>query len=559
MESSYLPEALDAPADMLSQLTQLYAENIGLQSKLHLLECQLNTEHDTLKRMQDIDPSLPISLLASILAIARRKQEDNTSLASSQGLHKDALERLDCIRDREDWLMAAASASDGPTFFGHSRRWQSLRTERAKAEGELRSRIQHITLIRERLAKLEVLEKQAWGALTINANRPRTSRSSNRPTSRKSGSVSTIGSNALTPITVNRNTPDSSMTENGNPSSIDSANLPEIPDSPTIAGFSTSAQQPPVATLSSQTLRNQTLPIISEPVRSNTPRIPQSTLAPFSAMVAQSRKSTTSSMLTSTYSHSSIADTASGPLTPFTSYSDLPGTHNYSENSTSRPSERDPSKRHGPRTSPPPPPPPPSSSKRYEAGRAPKTERPDHTHIAGKDQASNMFEFTPFNMAPLVITPFPALNDVPFPSSPATVPSSGSRPASNVKIQSRREAEGRDNSSQSTIRKLVRHGIFRGSASGAGSIHGVTERTPNASPADIENRVTNAVRPKSRLEPLVESWVLEQMGAPPPSPSSREIAAYYSENDAVDNWRLPRPFTGRLKPSVGSWLGGRPR
>lgn len=561
MESS-VPDMSDPPVDMLSELTQLYAENVDLQSKLRFLDCELNTERDTLKRMLDVDPSLPISLLVSLLSIAHRKQEDNVALASSQRLHNDTLDRLDCIRDREDWLMAAASASDGPTFFGHSRKWQGLRVERAEAEAELKDRVQQVTLVRERLAKLEVLEKQAWGALIINANRPRANRSLNRDMSRKSDGASTSTSHTLPPLTISpsRAKPpvvkcDSGMTENGKSPPIDSIDLPEIPDSPAIADLSPSETQQsplyPTVTPPSEISQSPTLPVVSDPASTSAtmPRVPQSTLTPFSALIAQSRHSTTSSMLTSSYSRSSGADTTCGPFTPFTSYSDLPGTQdpNQSENSVRRTNKRDPGKNHTL----------PSSrskiNKRYEASHT------NNAHIAVEDQASPTFEFTPFSMAPLVITPFPALNNVPFPSSSATVPSGSVRSASNLKGQSGRKAETRDNSSQATLRKLVGRGIFRGPASDATVTNRTSKRIPNAPSAYMEDRADDLARPKSRLEPLVESWVLEQLGAPPASPSAREIAAYYSDRDAIDSRKLPRPFAGRLKPSGGGWLGGRSR
>lgn len=555
-------DVLDTPASVLSTVAQLCAENVDLQSKLRLLECELNTERDILKRMMNIDPSLPISLLVSLLSIAYRKREDNASLISSQRLHEGALERLECIRDREDWLMAAASASGGPTFFGHSRRWQSLRNERTEAEAELKIRVQQVTLMRERLAKLEVLEKQSWGALSSNANRPRSGRS-NRPISRKSDSALTNTSRTLTPLVITRDMspalrPGSGMkTENGNSPSMDSTNLPEIPDSPTLANYSASETRHSVSVVHpAVTPSPRTLPVIFDPppsTMSHTPRPP--TLAPFSAMVAQSRNSATSSMLTSSYSRSSAAETTLGPLTPFTSYSDLPSTQNHNESSPGRTNVRG-SRKHLHRVSTPQPPPEPS--KRSEASQAPKAGRTvDSARTPVENQAPTAFEFPPFSMAPLGIKPFPGLNDVPFPSASATAPSNDSRTASGTKNHGRYGVDARDNGSQGTLKKLVPRGIFRGSASGVRNTHVTSKRTPNAPTIDTGNHAAaNSARPKSRLEPLVESWVLEQLQAPPPSPSAREVTAYYSENDALDSRKLRGPFAGRLKPTVGGWLGG---
>lgn len=180
--SSFLLRPVIDPA---LALADMLAENIGLQHNFGVVRHELDSEHAILKRMLDTDPSLPISLLASLLSIARRKREDNATFAAIKQSYEDSSARLESIQARESLLMAAASASGGPTFFGHSRRWQSLRIERAAAEEEFRNVRQHLAMMRERLAKLDVIEKQAWGAISNSSIRPRSSRSI-RPPSRAS-------------------------------------------------------------------------------------------------------------------------------------------------------------------------------------------------------------------------------------------------------------------------------------------------------------------------------------------------------------------------------------
>lgn len=538
-----------SPIDPVALLAEFHAENVALQQELDITCQELDSERLILKRMMDIDNSLPISLLASILSIAHSKRDHSNALAASQQAHRDGVARLDLIQSREDWLTAAASSSDGPTFFGHSRRWQSLRSERIEAENKLRALVQHVTLMRERLVKLEIVEKQAWGALSINAIRPRSSRS-DRPSSRQSDVTSrTIRVQASSTLVPTQSRPfirtDLGETEDLSSPPYNTATLPEIPDSPTFAETQSTKQHtsdvPNAGVVSPEsaphplvTPRPRATPVSRLSSRPN--------VTPLLIQKNPDRSSTTSSALPSPRSRSSVAELSLGPLTPLSSRMELPDLQIRVQDSHSDRDERArfqishsiPDQR-------------PSTSIKHPKGSRSSSDRVDARIEKGSN--STPFEFTPFS-----ITPLNSFVD----SNPQQLPAPSGSLLPRPLLASARSApslpsvkRGETSNSGGTLKKLGR-GIFRSaSSSGIMSTRSPTPTIPSAPVRDLpSSRVTQ------RLEPLVESWVMEQLEAPPPSPSPHELAAYYSENDGSGQRKIRRPFSGLLKPSVGAWLGG---
>lgn len=551
MSSSALTGNLYADPSFL--LADAQAENVALNRELDATRRELNSERLVLGRMMHTDPSLPISLLSSLLSIARRKREDGAALAASQHAHEDGLARLELIRAREDWLMAAASASDGPTFFGHSRRWQSLRTERTEAENALRLLAQQVTLMRERLAKLEVVEKHAWGAMSVNATRPHSNRS-NRPSSRQSDVTSRtlsvqISSKLVPTQDATHPVSSSGMIEKSSSPPPDSASLPEIPDDPTFIESVSAVQYKRRRTDGNYDssvvipTHPSIVPRISHPTSSS--RLSgRANVTPLLISNNQNRDSTASSLLTSPRSRSSAADLSVGPLTPLSSRMELPEPQieDWNNEAYDRGKFRAPNSFSTSRPSMP-----------LKPGESPPSSSSRPTPRVHRESQSTSFEFTPFAIAPLVIVPSSSLNRPIHPSftesTPSRPPLTASRSASSLKSGAAHE----NGSAGGAFKKLVGRSIFR-------SVSSNSATTSNRSPTPIAARPPqNGLRSSGldqRLEPLVESWVMEQLEVPPPSPSPRELAAYYSENEATDQRKARRPFGGLLKPSVGGWLGG---
>ncbi|KAF8308395.1 hypothetical protein DL93DRAFT_2087038 [Clavulina sp. PMI_390] len=152
---------------------------------------------------------------------------------------------------------------------------------------------------------------------------------------------------------------------------------------------------------------------------------------------------------------------------------------------------------------------------------------------------SASFDFKPFTIDPLIVAPphrvVSAQGSSSLRSPPTRPPSSVSSPMD------------RGSSNEGALMKLGR-GLFRSaSRNGQRSPTPVVAAPPAPGHSDHGDVITIGKRSSQRLEPLVESWVMEQLDAPPPSPSAQEVAAYYSDGGKIPRPKSRRSFSGLLR------------
>lgn len=546
-------------------LAELHAENVALQREVRAARKELESQHLVISRLMKVDPTLPISLLVSLLSITRRRCEDGAALHAAEQNEDTSLVRMLLIEDRESWLTDAASASQGPTFYGQSRRWASLQVERADAERALDSVSQQISLIRERLSKLDDLERQTWGAVASKVARTASRLGvRSRPSSQQSNMtlkplhITTHLSPSKIPTRVSHSAsskpqsdPVSSETESSISPPSSTLPLPKLPD---FTPFSANSDSPPrawgsdipFAQLVVSSSQSSRLPIASSPTSAS--RSSFSSLPPVPPLLPPKHpnRSSASSTLPSLISPSSGADLSFGPITPRSSRFDI----------TELEIRTDPNHELAvmdslPRVRP--------LSWVRESEKCPVLPQRHPARGIHRRRESVPFETSSHSIAPFIhASAGPLLNGHPASASCRGLllitPSLSNTPAPNV-ISSPHHARDvpgdRADRAGSSLKKLVSRGIFRP------AFRNSIPRSRITGPVSSEarNRLSWFRVDRQRLEPLVENWVQEQLELPPPSPSAREREAYFGKAGADGTVKARRPFSVLLKPSRATWLG----